>query len=128
MKAYQLLHSSLRHARGNYAVCETDGKPIFTNPDFFDGVCKATKWDICGALQHCYIYVHAMTILNEIDRIVREIVDKQGNHIYSGGINEKGQGIFGGWVTFNDQASFADIVSLLQTVENQFNLPTKLNE
>lgn len=129
MRAYQLLDSPMKLARGTYAL---NSDKMFTNPQKNqDGICRAEKWDICGALQYCYKYSQATTILNEIDRLVREIIDKNNEHPYRSYTESNAHNTihyWGGWVTFNDRAIFSDIIAMLKQVEDSFHFFTKENE
>lgn len=114
MKAYELLNSAQKLARRNYAI-GLDG--AFTNPRHGPtGHCNAVKWDICGALMHCYpdnnqfndVFqrVQESTFVNEwVARFKKSLTDKDMIKT----CREHNRT----WTIFNDYATYEEITKML---------------
>jgi hypothetical protein len=114
MKAHQLLDSTTKLCRRNFAT-GFDG--AFTNPRVGpSGICHAVKWDICGALMHCYpddrtfnaifeaVQKHA-TVVEWVERFKKTITDKDMLKT----VREHNRA----WTVFNDYATYNEIHALL---------------
>lgn len=109
MKAYELLKDEKNFCRNSYS--QNSGiPPTFVNPRIIHtnegDVLLAVKWDICGALMHCY--EDNVVFYQNFDKVkvwVKAKKDACSNEIDK----EK----FHSWVTFNDQAPHKLILECL---------------
>ena len=51
MKVHEFLNNQDKLLKGMWA-CDTE--KMYTNPKTYKGICTAVKWDVDGAIAHCY--------------------------------------------------------------------------
>lgn len=120
MKTYELLSDESKLNRRTYASSKDDPN-YFTNPrsNPETGVCKASKWDIVGALMHCYpkneeFYQHFDVIVKSefigkwVETYKKGLIEQDYNKI------QKDYG--SNWAAFNDHAPFSVIQSFLRNL------------
>lgn len=118
MKTYELLSDESKLNRRNYASSENDPN-YFTNPrsNPETGVCKAVKWDIIGALMHCYpnneeFYKHFDVIVKS--ELISKWIDNYIKGLNEMDYNKLKRNYGSNWAIFNDHAPFSVIKSFLQ--------------
>lgn len=116
MKVSELLAEESSFCRGNFAASKEE-KVNFVNPRFFNGTCKAVKWDIMGAIAHCYEneeecqkHVDAIRISPKI----RSWVAWYKNSINHEQLTSLNKTYGADWPIFNDFAPFIQVKNLIK--------------
>lgn len=107
MKAYELLKTEQQFTKINFAV-GTDG--YFTNPAVNpdSGECRAVKWDMQGALYHCYPFEKA----EEIKEMAWAEISKLNKNV-----DPTKDRVFLNLSDFNDRAGYFKVIELLKKIE-----------
>lgn len=103
MKVFELLTDESVFSRKNYAL---DKNSLYTNPRVNEktGICNAIKFDIVGALMHCYPENKVFNLKFDIFK----------TYIQKHYINSK---IYNSWVRFNDLEKFDVIINVLKELD-----------
>lgn len=109
MKAYELIVSKENFCCGNFAL---NSEGYYTNPAVNpdNGLCKAVKWDLQGALLHCYPLDQA-EVLKEKARLYVE-------NVYNKSISDP-EKRYKNLHTFNDSAPHEHVISVLKAIEGR---------
>lgn len=108
MKTHELLNSE-NHCRGNYSIRKEDGR--FTSPRVGpNGRCDAYKFDICGALMHCY---EDNNVVNNYLKLVDDTARNTIKRVTKSSSGKDVEECYTGWVDFNDSAQFPVIQEFL---------------
>lgn len=119
MKAYELLSEESKLCRRNYANSKEEPSN-FISPVPYNGVCKAFRWDIIGALMYCYpdyteYYKHYNAIM--YSPRINEWVKTYKDALIEAELTKIRKTYGVNWVIFNDFAKFDEIHGLLKEMD-----------
>lgn len=104
MKAYELISDKSKFCTNHFAV-NNIGED--TNPGYYNGRCDAVKWDMVGAVKHCYPNIPEF----------KAIIEKLQQYIFAMK-NNKGEQAYKSLVRYND-AGHKPVIAALMAVENE---------
>ena len=118
-EAFELLSEESKLCRGNYSV-PAGNPPMFTNPGVGPtGKCIAVKWDIMGAIAHCYegnveAYSNAIKTI-QYSSFIRSWVKNYLDECAESELTKLKKSYAADWPLFNDIAPFEVIHEFLKT-------------
>jgi hypothetical protein len=121
MKAYNLIASEKQFCRGNFAVESDSINSTYTYPGFNPETngCKAVKWDLQGALIHCYDDTKESAALIEL---AKQHLKTRNVNV---GITGRGK-VYTNLAEFSDMAPHKDVVEFLTKLEEEYETNRKI--